>query len=341
LCDPSRFSVFAAIDVGSHTVRLLVARLVGRNELAPLRVERRITRLAMGFQEGNNLTKAAIDRSIAVLREYSELLRQYGVCSTACGATGVVRRALNRHDFLRAVSDCSSIECSPISEESEAVLSTKGILSVLPGTGNRVLSFDLGGSSTEFTLSEPARREPLWNTSIFTGAATVTERYLAAEDPPSDKSIERARAAIRKDIAPAIAAIKCFSGDLETSSLLLVGTAGTVTTLAAMYFGLRVYEPYRVNGSVLAKSWIEEMIDRLAGLPISARSGIPGLEEGREDIILGGALIVSEILNALGLSRLTVTDAGLLEGLLLDLVERHHGLSRSLASPLTWQLQKG
>ncbi len=127
--------------------------------------------------------------------------------------------------------------------------------------------------------------------------------------------------------------------------LRLVGTAGTVTTLAAMYLNMERYVPYRVNGLVLTKDWLSLTIESLAQMPLAQRRLIAGLEPGREDIILGGAVIVSEILSCFGQDRFIVTDAGLLEGLLIDLIEKESGLyggeAAGLRTGLTWRLQKG
>jgi exopolyphosphatase/guanosine-5'-triphosphate,3'-diphosphate pyrophosphatase len=101
--------------------------------------------------------------------------------------------------------------------------------------------------------------------------------------------------------------------------LLWVGTAGTVTTLAAMYLELQQYDPDRINGVVLERSWLVDLCNRLAGTPVPARRGIVGLEPGREDIILAGALVTLELMDAFRLSRVTVSDAGLLEGLFFEL----------------------
>jgi len=119
-----------------------------------------------------------------------------------------------------------------------------------------------------------------------------------------------------------------------------VGTAGTVTTLGAMFLRMKRYNPSRLNGLKLEKDWICHTLEQLAGLP-SGTQGIPGLEEGREDIILGGTLIVREILGCLGKDALIVSDAGLLEGLLFRLVEEKLGWPGGLQTPLTWCLPEG
>jgi len=121
----------------------------------------------------------------------------------------------------------------------------------------------------------------------------------------------------------------CRNAASPLKSYVLVGTAGTVTTLGAIFLRMERYDPSRLNGLKLEKDWVCHTLEQLAGLPIRERRGIPGIEEGREDIIVGGILIVREILSFLGKDALIVSDAGLLEGLLFRLVEERLGGRRS------------
>ena len=332
----------ASIDVGSHTLRLLIASCKEKQELFPLHVDRRITRLARGFQEDRTLKEAGIRASIGALKEYNELLEQHHVRSVICGATGVVRRALNRSDFLKTVLEETRIRVSIISEDSEAFLSAKGVLSSLPRPEIPVLIFDLGGSSTEFVLADPQQPRPLLATSVFIGAATVTERFLR-RDPPDENSVAQAVQFIHSMLTPPLNDFKEQLNRLHPtlSGLQVVGTAGTVTTLAAMHLGMEDYQPYRINGLRLNREWLADTTDLLARLTLVSRKSLPGLEEGREDIIFGGILIVREILRLLKQPSLTVMDAGLLEGLLLDHIEGEYGIPQTLWSPLTWHWKKG
>lgn len=332
---------FASIDIGSHTIRLLIAELRNHMEILPVRTERAVTRLAKNFYNGKSLAQSSMQKSIEVLRTYQELLQGYRVSSFACGATGVLRRATNSNYFIQQIQNLTGMNISLLSEESEATLSARGILSVLPHPPERIVSFDLGGSSTEFMFIDSRQPEPVWSESVFIGAATITERYLTA-DPPREHAINAASNAIQDALAPVLTRLRVSlteSGNF-CEDLQVIGTAGTVTTLAAMYLEMDEYEPYRVNGLSLDKRWLKAIIDKLAILPIASRRGIPGLETGREDIILGGALIVWEILEGLRQNRLTATDAGLLEGLLIDLIETQCRIPHALHTPLTWHWQK-
>lgn len=332
---------FASIDIGSHTIRLLIAEMVNGTKLTPVRVERAITRLAKNFQRGEKLSRASMQQSFDVLKAFRELLVQHEVSSFVCGATGVLRRAANTDEFRINAKRLTGLSISILSEQTEAMLSAKGMLSVLSATPHRILLFDLGGSSTEFLLIDPEQSEPVWDQSVFIGAATITEKYLPG-DPPTKGAIDTAINAIHCEIEPVLERVTRYllAHTLASEDLLVVATAGTVTTLAAIYLQMVSYEPYRVNGLVLSRRWLHSMIDRLASLSAQSRQGIPGLEKGREDIILGGALIVAGILDNLKLEQFTVTDAGLLEGLLLDLIEKECKIPQTLRTPLTWYWQK-
>ncbi|MFZ2447921.1 MAG: hypothetical protein WAW37_16310 [Syntrophobacteraceae bacterium] len=334
---------FAAIDIGSHTTRMVVARIDG-NELTPVCIERRVTRLARDFQRSRVISLPAMERTIRALLEYGEILRRYDVARISAGATGVVRLAANTAEFLEKASRETGIEVSVLSEEREAFLSAKGMLSVLPGVEGDFLSFDIGGGSTEFLLVRSGTRGPAWSASLPVGAAVLTEAFLAA-DPPGNGAVEEAALAVRKQVLAAkeqmLPALAAGRGTGVPAPLQLAGTAGTVTTLAAMYLEMTEYIPYRVNGLVLDADWLSRTIAALAEMPLARRRKIAGLEPGREDIILGGAVIAGEILACFARPRFVVTDAGLLEGLLLEIVEKESGLPEGLTTRLTWRLQKG
>lgn len=331
--------VYGSIDMGSHTIRLLIAGIHENGLVHHLHLQRRITRLARGFHEGQTLQPDAMQESIQALEEYAAALRRFQVNGVSCGATGVLRRAFNASDFLHEVKKATGLEVSVLSEAEEAFLSAKGCLSVLPDPKERVLSFDLGGSSTEFLLMDPSQTEPLWSTSVFMGASTLTERHLAGDPPQRSQIIEAAHTA-RRELAPALLRLgQILAGDREDQPAFhLVGTAGTATTLAAMFLQMTVYEPYRVNGLVLGRKWLDETVELLAHLSMASRRHLSGLENGREDIILGGALIVREVLEGLAQTCFTVADGGLLEGIFLDHAEKEEGLKRCLLSPFRWHL---
>ncbi len=335
---------FASLDIGSHTTRMLLARKEGA-ELVPIRSERRVTRLARNFQGANEITDEAQESNLLALKDFIRMVNEFENTLIACGATGVVRRARNSRAVLDRIAAETGIECRILSEKTEALLSAKGILSVLPQCSEDLLTFDIGGGSVEFLLADSDEATPVWSASIPVGAATLTEAYLKA-DPPGDVGLDRAALRVKNEI---LSAKERMYATLSKADIIkdyekpsLVGTAGTVTTLAAMYLKMERYVPYRVNGLSLSADWLSDTVKSLAQMSLAHRRLIPGLEPGREDIILGGAIIVSEILSCFGQDSFVVTDAGLLEGLLIDLAEKRSGLCRGatarLRTGLTWRL---
>lgn len=328
-------SRFASVDLGSHTIRLLIAQVQPPYTVLPIKLDRRITRLARNFSDGETLKQESILESLSVLSEFASLIHSYGVGSVNCGATGVVRRARNALEFLQRVESATGILPVILSEELEALLSAKGALSGLPRMKRFVLSFDLGGSSTELLLVDTAKAESLWNTSVFIGAATISEQYLG-DDPPGRASMADASEAVRNALGPSLSELRSLLDKIKVppGALQLVGTAGTVTTLAAMLLKMEVYEPSRINGVIITDTWLTPFIEKLSRMSRGERLQLPGLEKGREGIIQGGALIVRELLHALGQPSFTVVDSGLLEGLLLALIEEERGHPASgLLSP--------
>ena len=330
----SSASRFASIDLGSHTTRLLVASCPDGRAIHPLHTDRRVTRLARGFRRRGRLEEDGVRSTLEALKEYARAIEGFGARSVACGATGVVRRAANRRDLLEAASREAGLEIRVISEDEEARLSAKGVLSVLEAGKGPLLIFDLGGSSTEFSLVLPEEERPVFACSVFLGAATLTEKCLPRA-PAEREDLRKALEVARENLAPSLD--RCRGSRGSPKDARLVGTAGTVTTLAAMYLEMPEYRPYRVNGLQLSENWLTRTVDRLAGASLEERRRWPGLEKGREDIVLGGALIVQAILESLDASSFVVTDAGLLEGLLMSGMEEAWGLPSSLRSPFSWK----
>jgi exopolyphosphatase/guanosine-5'-triphosphate,3'-diphosphate pyrophosphatase len=157
-------------------------------------------------------------------------------------------------------------------------------------------------------------RKPLV-ASLPLGAVYLTERFIK-HDPPSADELDLLRSTIRKTLERQTAVMR------EGPSGILAGTAGTITTLAAMDQGLTVYDPDKINGYLMTKETIDGIVGKLAVSTLAERRSLPGLEQGREDIILAGAVVTQELMNWSGFSTMVVSDWGLREGLVLDLYER-------------------
>lgn len=304
---------FAAIDVGTNTVRLLVAEARAPGAYAVMHQAQAITRLGEGLEATGRLTAAAIERTVAALAEYAEAARRLGALAVRAVATSAAREAANQEAFLTAAATAGcAVEI--VGPDEEARLTTLGALSLLPRPASRCLVIDIGGGSTELTRAVGGL--PRASVSLPLGVVKLTERFLP-DDPPAAAAL----AALRVHVREALAVGVSFRGDLGPAEA--IGTAGTVTTLAALELGLDPYDPERVTGHRLTSGRVRELLARLAGMPLAERRRLPGLEPGRADVIVAGTCLLAETLAVLGFEALTVSDGGLREGVLLDTLSRH------------------
>ncbi|HBR17934.1 MAG: hypothetical protein A3G39_09045 [Deltaproteobacteria bacterium RIFCSPLOWO2_12_FULL_43_16] len=309
---------YASIDIGTNTLRLLIAEIDNKN-LQPVYLKRTITRLGGGYKEDIGINRKAQERTIKALEFFSEKIKEYDIKEVRAVATSVVRRAKNREEFLNSVLKRTGIEIKIISGDEEARLSLLGVLSVIKvGTDlksiPKCLVVDIGGGSTEFIATDAGRMLGAW--SLEMGVVHLTENYLKT-DPPTHSELD----AMENEIRGVIADLKDLmkrDGCLPSASALFVGTAGTITTLAAIDQGLEKYESGKINNYILSYEAIRKIYQHLALLPLKQREEILSLEKGREDIIIPGAAIVLKAMEGFGFDKMTVSDAGLLEGILLE-----------------------
>ena len=297
-----------AVDIGTNSVRLLVAEVDGAGRDATLRTldrRMRITRLGQGVDRTRALAPEAIDRTIAVLREYRGVLDDLDVTCVRATATSAARDASNRDDFFRAARDEAGIEPELLSGDEEAALSFLGATADLDAPAP-FLVVDIGGGSTEFVLGTDA---PTGLISIDIGCVRITEQFLVS-DPPAPEELSNAVAIVRDHLADVERAIPGAS-DAAT----LVGLAGTVTTVAAVELGLPEYDRDKIHHFRLTKAAAEDVFRTLATEAAVDRAHNPGLEPGRVDVIVGGALVLVTIMRTLGFEEMLVSEADILDGL--------------------------
>jgi len=300
----------AAIDVGTNTVRLLVGESDGRGGYRPLLAAQEITRLGEGLLPSRRLQPLPMQRTLAVLRRFAEAAAAHGAGRVLALGTSALREAGNRGLFLRRVEEETGIRLRAIPGEEEARLTLRGVVGGLPGRPGRLLLLDIGGGSTELLLAEGERARRRVSTGL--GAVKLTEAHLA-HDPPLAAELR----AVRQAVAARLDRLR--REELGGAALpeSLVGTAGTITTLAAIDLALDPYDPARVSGHRLSRGRVEALLGELARVPLAARRGVRGLEPARADVIVAGGLICLGCMRALGYGSLLVSDAGLREGILL------------------------
>ena len=310
MSDPIRTMRLAGADIGTLTCRLLIADLQPGGRLREVRSDRRILRLGEGVDQTKQLSGTAMDRVLLCLKEWREIIDASHVDATAVVATSAVRDAENREQFLDRVKREADFEVELISGEEEARRTMLGIHSGLPIGVTEVLALDIGGGSTEFILDCPG--QPPIVRSIDIGVVRLCERLLH-HDPPTDKEVSQAREWVARETKAAVAGM----GNYQTATF--VGTAGTVTSLAAMAQQLPTYEPVRIHDYVLHIDTIQDLEQTLLSHKKTHRVGLPGLEKGREEVIAAGAIIIRTIMETLGMPSVLVSDLGLREGVLINL----------------------
>jgi len=313
MSDPSRRTRLAGVDIGTLTCRLLIADLSPSGRLIEIRSERRILRLGEGVDQTKQLSDGAMDRVLQCLKEWREMIDASHVDAAAAVATSAVRAAKNRAEFLDRVKREAGFEVELISGEEEARRTMLGIRSGLSPDVTDVLALDIGGGSTEFILDRSGQK--LAVRSIDIGVVRLCERLLL-HDPPTDGEVRKTREWVARETKAAVVGMSNY----QTATF--VGTAGTITSLAAMAQKLPVYEAPRIHNYMLKLDTIRELGQTLLGTNKAARVGLPGLEKGREEFIAAGAIIIRTVMETLGVSAVLVSDLGLREGMLVDLAAR-------------------
>jgi exopolyphosphatase/guanosine-5'-triphosphate,3'-diphosphate pyrophosphatase len=311
--------ILAGIDIGTNSLRLLVAE-TGPDSFHEIYADRKVTRLGQDLDRRGMLSREAEERSLKVLEDFAGKIRRLAALHTAVIGTSALRNASNASPFIEEVRTRTGLDIRIISGEEEARLTLVGVSRTLKGNrglpGDALESaivIDIGGGSTEIIMTHPAREPSM--ASLPLGAVYLTDRYIK-NDPPKPAEIALIRHAVKDNLEQCDGMM--ISGPVKT----LVGTAGTITTLAAMDLKLAEYDPGKINGHILARGTVNAIVRQLSVGTLKERRSLPGLEAGREDIILAGAMVTGEIMERFGFSTMLVSDWGLREGIVLDLYER-------------------
>jgi exopolyphosphatase/guanosine-5'-triphosphate,3'-diphosphate pyrophosphatase len=314
--------ILAGIDIGTNSLRLLIAE-TGPDAFRELYSARRTTRLGKDLDRTGRISPDAMERSFSILSEFSAHIRSFSACQTSAIGTSALRNASNAHEFIAAVHRQTGIDIRVISGEDEARLTLLGVRSALQGRKGRetnllasALVIDIGGGSTEFIVTK-GRSGPFVQ-SLPLGAVYLAERCIAT-DPPGADEIAALRQAIRVELDRAEKSGPALPQGTGNRPEKLIGTAGTITTLAAMDQGMASYDPARINGSILTRVAIDRIVQTLVRSALSERRTLAGLEPGREDIILPSAIITQEIMERYAYKEMLVSDWGLREGIVADL----------------------
>ena len=302
--------LIASIDIGTNTVRCLIGEVRDGN-LEPRAVYRDIIRLGEGLRARGGLDPAAMGRLTLVLNAYSSHIQEAGCRTVRAVGTSALRDVNSDLTISRTLREVLGSPVEVISGMEEARLTSLGVQAGI-GRMEDGLILDIGGGSTE--LVRVLNGNNIWWTSLPAGVVHLTEEIVRA-DPPSKGQIEALRSRFRGLI------------DLERDDggIIVAGTAGTPTTLAAVELGIDDYDPTLVNGHVLSVDTIQGLMEEFITRSSAQRLAMSGMEKGREDLIVAGTLMVLEVMDRWGFGEMVISDWGLLEGIAIDAEKREIG----------------
>jgi exopolyphosphatase/guanosine-5'-triphosphate,3'-diphosphate pyrophosphatase len=304
-------TVIAAVDLGTNSTRVLVGRSTG-DGLEILDRRNTITRLGQDVGASGRLAPEAIARTLDCLRDYREILDRHRVERVRVAATSASRDAANRDEFFDAVEALIGTRPELLSGDDEGRLSFAGATAELDPASGPFLVVDIGGGSTEFIVGTD-RVEGVMSVDI--GCVRLTEKFLH-HDPPQPEELSACISltdAYLDDVVREIPA--------AAEARTLVGLAGTVTTVAAVEIGLETYDRDRIHHFHLTHEAAEDVFRTLATESRADRIHNPGLEEARADVIVGGCCVLVALFRHLGFDEMIVSEADILDGLALSLVD--------------------
>ena len=315
---------YAAIDLGTNNCRLLIARPAGEN-FSVVDAFSRVVRLGEGLAQTGRLSQAAMDRALGALHVCADKLRRRNVHLARSVATEACRQAANGEEFIERVKLETGIALDVIAAREEARLAVLGCHILLePGNGPAMI-FDIGGGSTELVLIESTDTVPHildWQ-SVPWGVVSLTETFGPEDGGPADRQLRYA--AMRDKVANSFADFadrvsRTREPCVKMGTLRLLGTSGTVTTLASLHLDLPQYDRRAVDGLIVPAESMRAISSRLSGMSLAERQQLPCIGRERADLVVAGCAILEAILDLWPADRLGVADRGIREGILRSLI---------------------
>ena len=298
----------ASIDIGSNTARLLILEPKGDQKFNLLASKRNITRLGEGIEAQGKLTEHRMQNTLKVLSIFRQICLENDDPPIFAVATSAVREASNGQEFVRRAKKETGIDIKIITWEEEAKLTLEGVYWKIPHENRRVITFDIGGGSTEFILSQGKNIKDFCSTSL--GVVKLTEKFIT-QHPVDEREYHSLQNHLQYELQTVKNKLSAFLPEL------LIGTAGTITTLAALKKNIYPYDPEKIHGSTFSRPEAESILGDLKGKSLSQRLLLKPIEPGREDLIIAGTAIVLETMRTFGCAILTVSEYSLREGLIL------------------------
>ena len=308
--------ILAAIDIGTNTFRLLIAdvRPGQRAEsiiFQEIHSERIITRLGEGLSEDGLLKKEALERGINALMQFSGLIAENKAEKVLAIATSALRNAGNNDEFIKSIKDSTGIDIEVVTGEKEAAMTAAGMLiDIEPPASSLML--DIGGGSTELIFT--GTNAPLTVQSLDLGVVYLAEKHIK-NDPPSNTDLEL----LENEISDKLENVREFFTSIITPETILMGTAGTITALAAALQRLEKYDHDKIHKFRINITDVKAIYSEMTNMSTAERSKFLPFEPSRLDIIVPGTLILLRLMSIFGFKEILVSNYGLREGILAEL----------------------
>jgi exopolyphosphatase / guanosine-5'-triphosphate,3'-diphosphate pyrophosphatase len=300
---------FAAIDIGSNSCRLKIARVV-QHRLRTMHEDREVTRLGSSVFEAGLVSPDAMAATLRALKRFYKAVQMHGADHVRAVATAAMRDARNGRAFLAWVKDETGWDVEIISGLEEGRLIHRGVINNEPGTAGRCLLIDIGGGSCEISLS--AQKRIVQTVSLPLGAVRLTEEFLES-DPPTKDEIARLKKFVARELRKA--SRRVTPGHVR----LVIATSGTAAALSTASKAMRKVRPSK-REYVTPAADVHKLARKLARMKNEARSAIPGIGPRRSEIIVAGAHVFSDLLEHFSLPGMRYSDMGLRDGILAQML---------------------
>jgi exopolyphosphatase/guanosine-5'-triphosphate,3'-diphosphate pyrophosphatase len=300
----------AAIDIGTNSIRSIIVDVDDKKQIRVLDDEKENTRLGEGMGKSTRLSRDAMQRAVRALQHMTDIVRGFGVKKLQAVATSAVREAQNRDFFLRRVENEVGLKVRVISAEEEAWLAFLSMLHHFDLGKQRFFGLDIGGGSAALIFGLGHHVENIHCLPL--GAVRLTEKFLHS-DPASDHDFNAMRKHIKQHLLP-------IRNGGEVGAQMLIGSGGTMTTLAELHKALQREKYAGVHGYELNRAQVQHVLEVLCRKTVKERRDMPGLNPDRADIIVAGVTVVNQVMKMFDLNVLKVSDRGIREGLILKMI---------------------
>ncbi len=323
---------FGAIDIGTNSVLLLIGKIKENKSIEPIHEDLKVTRIGKGVYDTKLITDEGIKKTLAVLKNYVEKCKESGVERIRTIGTSALRIAENSNIFLDIAKKETGISVEIISGTKEAELSFLGAISGIEDENIDAVIIDIGGGSTEIIYG--INKKIQYSKSLEIGSVRLTEKFLKS-DPVKENEIEKVRNYIKTNLktlspspfSPPVSPLPLGERDRvrensQSNNSVLIGVAGTVTTLAQIDMKIPCYDRLKIGNWKLEINNLKEITSLLKEKTIEERKRVKGLEPERADVILAGAIILEEIMDHLGFNKVYVSTRGLRYGAMMEMIEK-------------------